>query len=76
MIEFVVGVLLATFWKEPTKTGRDEVVLAEDVDDEKLDFVYEQLVEYLVQLSRLIPWRPELQRKLGRRVLGVLLGGL
>ncbi|KAL5390357.1 hypothetical protein DPSP01_001926 [Paraphaeosphaeria sporulosa] len=37
----------------PTETEQDEVILATDVDDMKLDYVYEQLADYMLQLSRL-----------------------
>ncbi|KAK7185458.1 phosphotransferase enzyme family protein [Paraphaeosphaeria sporulosa] len=35
------------------ETEQDEVILATDVDDMKLDYVYEQLADYMLQLSRL-----------------------
>ena len=53
IMEFVEGMSLASLLKEPTKTEQDEVILADNVDDVKLDFVYEQLADYMLQLSRL-----------------------
>ncbi|KAF2685632.1 phosphotransferase enzyme family protein-like protein [Lentithecium fluviatile CBS 122367] len=53
IMEFVEGVSLATLLKEPTKTEQDEVILATEVDDAKLDSVYEQLADYMLQLSQL-----------------------
>ncbi|KAG9197456.1 hypothetical protein G6514_001553 [Epicoccum nigrum] len=35
------------------ENARDEVVLGSDVDDTKLDYIYEQLADYMLQLSRL-----------------------
>lgn len=53
IMDFVDGVSLATILKQPTKTEQEEVTLATDVDDVKLDYVYEQLAGYMLQLSRL-----------------------
>ncbi len=53
IMDFVDGLSLARILKQPTKTEQDEVVLATDVDDKKLDYVYEQLADYMLQLSRL-----------------------
>jgi hypothetical protein len=53
IMDFVDGTSLATLLKEPTESERDEVTLATDVDDTKLDYVYEQLAEYMLQLSQL-----------------------
>lgn len=53
IMDFVEGVSLATILKQPTESERDEVILATNVDDTKLDYVYEQLAEYVLQLSRL-----------------------
>ncbi|KAF1970383.1 hypothetical protein BU23DRAFT_649967 [Bimuria novae-zelandiae CBS 107.79] len=53
IMDFVEGTTLTTLLKQPTETEQDEVILATDVDDEKLDYVYEQLADYMLQLSRL-----------------------
>ncbi|KAL9113316.1 MAG: hypothetical protein Q9227_002651, partial [Pyrenula ochraceoflavens] len=50
IMDYVDGISLATLLKQP---DQDEVVLATDVDDTKLDYVYEQLADYMLQLSRL-----------------------
>ena len=53
IMEFVDGLSLATILQQPTENARDEVVLKTDVDDTKLDYIYEQLADYMLQLSRL-----------------------
>lgn len=53
IMEFVDGISLATTLQQPTENARDEVVLKTDVDDTKLDYIYEQLADYMLQLSRL-----------------------
>jgi serine/threonine protein kinase len=53
IMEYVDGISLATILKQPTETEQDEVILATDVDDAKLDYVYEQIADYMLQLSRL-----------------------
>ncbi|OAL51118.1 hypothetical protein IQ07DRAFT_586673, partial [Pyrenochaeta sp. DS3sAY3a] len=52
-MDYVDGITLATILKQPTETEQDEVILATNVDDTKLDYVYEQLADYMLQLSRL-----------------------
>jgi hypothetical protein len=37
--------------KQPTAGEKDEVILATDIDEVKLDYVYEQLADHLLQLS-------------------------
>jgi hypothetical protein len=53
IMDYIEGVSLATILKQPTQTEQDEVVLATDLDDTKLEYVYEQLADYTLQLSRL-----------------------
>ncbi|ORX98427.1 phosphotransferase enzyme family protein-like protein [Clohesyomyces aquaticus] len=53
IMDYVDGTSLATLLKQPTQTGQDEVILATDVDDTKLDYVYDQLADYTLQLSQL-----------------------
>ena len=53
IMDYVIGISLATIFKQPTDTEQDEVILATTVDDKKLDYVYEQLADYILQLSRL-----------------------
>lgn len=49
-MDYVDGISLATILKQPTETEQDKVILATDT---KLDYVYEQLANYMLQLSRL-----------------------
>ncbi|KAF2751578.1 hypothetical protein M011DRAFT_119305 [Sporormia fimetaria CBS 119925] len=49
----VEGTLLSRVLQKLTENISDEVVLADDIDDAKLDFVYEQLAGYHLQLSSL-----------------------
>ncbi|KAJ4348507.1 uncharacterized protein N0V89_009884 [Didymosphaeria variabile] len=53
IMDFIDGTSLATMLKQPTESERDEVILATDVDDTKLEYVYEQLADYMLQLSQL-----------------------
>ncbi|KAF1961771.1 phosphotransferase enzyme family protein-like protein [Byssothecium circinans] len=53
LMEYIEGVSLTTLLKQPTETDQDEVILATEVDDARLDYVYEQLAGYLLQLSHL-----------------------
>jgi aminoglycoside phosphotransferase (APT) family kinase protein len=48
IMDYVDGTSLATILKQPTETERDEVILAADVDDTKLDHVYDQLADYML----------------------------
>ncbi|KAF2254455.1 hypothetical protein BU26DRAFT_527563 [Trematosphaeria pertusa] len=50
IMDYVDGISLATILKQPTETEQDKVILATDT---KLDYVYEQLANYMLQLSRL-----------------------
>lgn len=52
-MDCVDGVSLATILKQPTETEQDEVILGTNLDDSKLDYVYEQLADYMTQLSQL-----------------------
>ncbi|KAL6712090.1 hypothetical protein ACN47E_003133 [Coniothyrium glycines] len=53
IMDYIDGISLATILKQPTETEQDEVVLATHVDDSKLDYIYEQLADYMLQLSQL-----------------------
>jgi aminoglycoside phosphotransferase (APT) family kinase protein len=53
IMDYVEGTCLATILQQPTENARDEMVLKTDVDDTKLDFLYEQLADYMLQLSQL-----------------------
>ncbi|KAF3003754.1 hypothetical protein E8E13_009688 [Curvularia kusanoi] len=53
IMDYVDGISLATILKQPTDSEKDEVILATAMDDKKLDYVYEQLADYLLQLTQL-----------------------
>ncbi|KAH9868110.1 hypothetical protein J1614_007182 [Plenodomus biglobosus] len=53
IMEYVEGISLASILKQPTETEQDEVVLATNVDDTTLDYMFEQLADYMLQLSQL-----------------------
>jgi aminoglycoside phosphotransferase (APT) family kinase protein len=52
IMDFVDGTCLATILEQPTENTR-EYILKTDVDDTKLNYLYEQLADYMLQLSRL-----------------------
>jgi hypothetical protein len=52
-MDYVDGISLATILQQPTGNEQDEMVLATDVDDMKLDYIYEKLADYMLQLFRL-----------------------
>jgi hypothetical protein len=52
IMDYVEGTCLATILRQPTENTR-EYILKTDVDDTKLDFLYEQLADCTLQLSRL-----------------------
>lgn len=53
VMDFIDGVSLATVLKQPTKTEQDEVILGTNLDETEFEFVYEQLADFILQLSRL-----------------------
>lgn len=53
IMNYVHGTTLSTLLKEPTETDQDEVILATDIDETKLQYVYEQVADYMLQLSQL-----------------------
>lgn len=53
IMDFVPGILLSKILKQPTDSEQDAHVLDPDIDDAKLDKIYGQIADYLLQLSRL-----------------------
>ncbi|KAI5862075.1 hypothetical protein GGS23DRAFT_598088 [Durotheca rogersii] len=51
--EFMPGDDLGELLRKPTENEEDPLILDPDVDDAKLDFVYEQIAGFLLELSRL-----------------------
>lgn len=52
-MDFVEGTLLATVLKKPAEDDQDDMVLDPSFDDAKLDKIYRQIADYLLQLSQL-----------------------
>ncbi|KAF2245355.1 phosphotransferase enzyme family protein-like protein [Trematosphaeria pertusa] len=53
IMDRIDGTSLATLLKQPVQSEEDDVILRDDIDDAKLDYVYEQLAEITIELSRL-----------------------
>lgn len=49
----IEGTSLSTLLRQPIQSEEDHIILRGDIDDSKLDYVYEQLAEFMVELSRL-----------------------
>jgi aminoglycoside phosphotransferase (APT) family kinase protein len=52
IMDRIEGISLGTLLKKPVQSEEDDVYLRDDIDA-KLDYVYEQLAEFLIELSRL-----------------------
>lgn len=53
IMEYVDGTRLSTFLQQPTENEGEDVVLNPEIDDTTLDIIYDQLADYVVQLSEL-----------------------
>ncbi|PSS23204.1 hypothetical protein M430DRAFT_64856 [Amorphotheca resinae ATCC 22711] len=53
IMDYVDGTRLSTILKQPTKHDQEDVVLSPDIDNTTLDIVYDQIANYMVQLSEL-----------------------
>lgn len=53
IMDRVEDVSLANLLKQPVEPEEDDVIMRGDIEDSKLDYVYEQLAEFMVELSRL-----------------------
>ncbi|KAH7361277.1 putative altered inheritance of mitochondria protein 9, mitochondrial, partial [Pyrenochaeta sp. MPI-SDFR-AT-0127] len=53
IMDRVDGTSLTTLLKQPALSEEDNIILRDDIDDTKLDFVYEQLAEFMIELSQL-----------------------
>jgi aminoglycoside phosphotransferase (APT) family kinase protein len=53
IMDHVDGTSLSTLLGKPIQSEDDNVILRDDIDDAKLDYVYEQLAEFMLELSRL-----------------------
>jgi hypothetical protein len=52
-MEYKIGTSLLEYLQQPTESNQDTVMLAPEVNDTKVDLVYEQITDYLLQLSQL-----------------------
>lgn len=52
IMEYVDGTRLSTILKQPAKDDGDDVVLNPEIDDVRLDNIYDQIADYMFQLSR------------------------
>ena len=53
IMNYVDGTRLSTILKRPTENDEEDVILNPDIDNKTLDFVYDQIADYIVQLSDL-----------------------
>ncbi|TAQ85118.1 hypothetical protein B7494_g6545 [Chlorociboria aeruginascens] len=53
IMDYVDGTRLSTILKQPTKNDQEDVVLNTDIDNTTLDIIYDQIADYMIQLSRL-----------------------
>jgi hypothetical protein len=53
IMDYVDGTRLSTILKQPTEHDQEDVVLNTDIDNTTLDIVYDQIANYMVQLSEL-----------------------
>ncbi|KAF1952641.1 putative altered inheritance of mitochondria protein 9, mitochondrial [Byssothecium circinans] len=53
IMDRIDGTSLTTLLKQPVQSEEEEVIMREDIDDAKLDYVYEQMAEFMIELSRL-----------------------
>ena len=53
VMEFVEGACLDDLLKKPTESDQDSLILNPDIDQSKLERVYSQIADYMLQLSRL-----------------------
>ena len=50
---FINGTRLSTVLKQPTEDDQEDVILNLDIPDAMLDTIYDQLADYILQISRL-----------------------
>lgn len=53
IIDFIKGIRLSTFLKQPTENENADMILNPAIEDKKLDAIYDQLADYILQISRL-----------------------
>jgi aminoglycoside phosphotransferase (APT) family kinase protein len=53
IMDRIAGTSLTTLLRKPLDSEEDHVILRDDIEEAKLDYVYEQLAEFMIELSRL-----------------------
>ncbi|KAL6712649.1 hypothetical protein ACN47E_000526 [Coniothyrium glycines] len=53
IMNYIDGTSLTTLLRQPIQSEEDDIILRDDIDDDKLFYVYEQLGEFMIELSRL-----------------------
>ena len=53
VMDFVNGTDLDELLKQPTEDNHQDIILDPDIDEAKLDIIYDQVADYMLQLSRL-----------------------
>ncbi|KJZ77389.1 hypothetical protein HIM_03113 [Hirsutella minnesotensis 3608] len=53
IMDFIEGTKLSTFLKQPTEDENVDMMLNPAIDERTLDIIYDQLADYIYQLSRL-----------------------
>jgi hypothetical protein len=53
IMDFIDGTRLSTILKKPTKDDQEDVILNPDIDNATLDIIYDQLADYMLQISQL-----------------------
>lgn len=52
-MDFINGTRLSTILKQPTKNDQEDVILNLNIDNATLDTIYDQLANYMLQISQL-----------------------
>ena len=53
IMDFIQGVRLSTFLKQPTEDDQADLILNPDISEATLDTIYDQIADYILQISRL-----------------------
>jgi hypothetical protein len=53
IMDFINGTRLSTILKQPTRDDQEDVILNQDIDNATLDTIYDQLANYILQISQL-----------------------
>lgn len=53
IMDFIEGTRLSTFLKQPTEDDQADMILNPNIDEATLDTIYDQIADYMLQISRL-----------------------